>query len=59
MANATYYASHATDTETALSFAMDLTPLVRDASIEPAAYVCGYIDKFRADVAGRLSRLQG
>jgi len=59
VANATYYASHATDTETALNFAMDLTPLVRDASIEPAQYVCGFIDKFRSDVAGRLSRLQG
>ncbi len=59
VANATYYASHATDTETALSFAMDLMPLVRDASIEPAQYVCGFIDKFRSDVAGRLSRFQG
>jgi len=59
VANATYYASHATDTETALNFAMDLTPLVRDASIEPAQYVCGFIDRFRSDVAGRLSRLQG
>ena len=59
VANATYYASHATDTETALSFAMDLTPLVRDPAIDPAQYVCGFIDKFRSDVAGRLSRFQG
>lgn len=59
LANATYYASHATDTETALTFAMDLTPLVRDPSIELAKYVCGFIDKFRADVAARLSRFQG
>jgi LmbE family N-acetylglucosaminyl deacetylase len=59
LANATYYASHATDIETALTFAMDLTPLVRDSALDPAAYLCGHIDKFRADVAERLSRFQG
>jgi LmbE family N-acetylglucosaminyl deacetylase len=59
LANATYYASHATDTETGLSFAMDLTPLVRDPALDPAAYVCNYIDAFRDDVAVRLTRFQG
>jgi LmbE family N-acetylglucosaminyl deacetylase len=59
LANATYYASHATDTETGLSFAMDLTPLVRDPALDPAAYVCAYIDAFRDDVAVRLARFQG
>jgi len=58
LANATYYASHATDTETALTFAMDLTPLMRDSGLAPAAYVCSHIDRFRADVAERLSRFQ-
>jgi len=54
LAHATYYASHGTDEESALSFAMDLTPLVDDPSLEIGPYVLAFIDKFRADVARRL-----
>ncbi|MGO9256735.1 MAG: PIG-L deacetylase family protein [Bryobacteraceae bacterium] len=54
LAHATYYASHGTDQESALSFAMDLTPLVDDPSLDVAAYVLGLVDRFRADVARRL-----
>lgn len=55
LAHATYYASHGTDEETALTFAMDLTPLVDDPSLSIADYVLGSIDRFRADVQHRLS----
>jgi LmbE family N-acetylglucosaminyl deacetylase len=54
LAHATYYASHGTDRETALNFAMDLTPLVRNDDLEITGYVLGYIDRFRADVEKRL-----
>src|SRR5437660_1345644 len=54
LAHATYFASHGTDEETALSFAMDLTPLVEDPALPIAAYVLGFVDRFRADVASRL-----
>jgi LmbE family N-acetylglucosaminyl deacetylase len=57
LAHATYFASHGTDTETALSFAMDLTPLVEDPALDPAGYVLGHIDDFRSDVQKRLSKL--
>ncbi len=57
LAHATYFASHGTDEETALSFAMDLTPLVGDPGLEPLKYVTGYIDEFRADVEQRVSKL--
>ncbi|HEV8041662.1 MAG TPA: PIG-L family deacetylase [Bryobacteraceae bacterium] len=57
LANATYYASHGTDQETALSFAMDLTPLIENASLSIADYVVGFIDGFRADVVRRLTSL--
>ena len=33
---------------------MDLTPLVRDVSIDPAAYVQGLIDRFAAEVRDRI-----
>jgi len=54
LANATYYASHGTDVETALSFAMDLTPLIEDANLPLESYVLTKIDRFRADVERRL-----
>ncbi|MGD0868522.1 MAG: PIG-L family deacetylase [Bryobacteraceae bacterium] len=55
LAHATYYASHGTDQETALNFAMDLTPLVEDPSLPVADYVLAFVDRFRADVAKRLA----
>lgn len=59
LANATYAASHATDEETALTFAMDLTPLVEDPNLSPVAYVTAFIDEFRASVEERLRSLGG
>ena len=57
LAHATYFASHGTDEESALSFAMDLTPLVEDASLPVTDYVLAFIDRFRADVETRLKTL--
>ena len=54
LAHATYFASHGTDEETALNFAMDLTPLMEDPSLAITAYVVGFIDRFRADVEKRI-----
>jgi LmbE family N-acetylglucosaminyl deacetylase len=57
LAHATYYASHATDVETALTYAMDLTPLIDDPDLLVAGYVLGFIDKLRAEVEARLAKL--
>jgi len=57
LAHATYFASHATDVETALTFAMDLTPLVEDPGLPVAGYILGFIDKMKADVENRLAKL--
>ena len=54
LAHATYYASHGTDQESAINFAMDLTPLVRNPQMPIADYVLGAVDRFRADVAKRI-----
>ena len=59
LAHATYYASHATDIETAMNFAMDLTPLVADPSLPIAPYVTRHIDSFKAEVEKYLSKLMG
>ncbi len=55
-ANATYFASHAVDEASQMIFAMDLTPLIQDDSLNIAAYVLNYIDKFRDDVKEKLTR---
>jgi LmbE family N-acetylglucosaminyl deacetylase len=57
LGNATYFASHGTDQETALTFAMDLTQLIEDPDLPIADYVLGFIDRFRADVDRRLRSL--
>lgn len=54
LANATYFASHGTDDESALNFAMDLTPLVVDPNLPVAEYVLAFVDRFRADVEKRM-----
>jgi len=55
-ANATFLESHSVDRSDAVSFAMDLTPLVREEALDIAAYVGGYIDRFKSDVTARLAR---
>ena len=56
-ANATYLESHGTDVTTAMIYALDLTPLVDDASLDPVDHVAGYIERFRAEVAARIGKL--
>jgi len=40
-----------------INFAMDLTPLVADDKLEPAAYAQGFIRRFADEVNARLIRL--
>lgn len=56
-ANATFFASHATDTASSLAFAIDLTPLVQNEMISPLDFALNHVDRFRSDVATRLRQL--
>ena len=49
-ANATYFSSHECDESTGLSFAMDLSPLVRDDTVDPVDFLLEHIDAFRHTV---------
>jgi LmbE family N-acetylglucosaminyl deacetylase len=55
-ANATFSQAHSTDQETAMQWAMDLTPLSQDDSIDPLAYTLGFIDRLKADVTARIHK---
>ncbi len=54
-ANATFLNSHSSDQASQLCFAMDLTPLILDDSLDPVAFTLGAVDRFRDDVRSRLS----
>lgn len=53
-ANATYFASHETDEATGLTYAMDLTPLLKNEGLDIATYVRGFIERFADEVAGSI-----
>jgi LmbE family N-acetylglucosaminyl deacetylase len=58
-ANATFFESHAVDDCERISFAMDLTPLVADPSLDIVEYVLGFIRRFEADVRNKLAQRLG
>ncbi|MGQ9780466.1 MAG: PIG-L deacetylase family protein [Bacillota bacterium] len=56
-AHATYHATHGVDEAAGLTLAMDLTPLVLAPEESIRRYVASYIERFAAEVEGRLRRL--
>lgn len=55
-ANATFFYAEGKDKAEQLTFAMDLTPVINDDSINFIEYVMNYLDKFRNDVHSNLSQ---
>jgi LmbE family N-acetylglucosaminyl deacetylase len=55
-ANATFLDPHAPDSATALEYALDLTPLVRDPALDVARWTLERVARFARDVEERLSR---
>ncbi len=58
-ANATFFDSHATDEATEIAFAMDLTPLVNDGTLDLLDWTLAHIERFAADVRQRLGKRLG
>jgi len=55
-ANATFHTSHATDRANAITWAMDLTPLVNDPTRPVLDFTLEHLERLRTDVAARLRR---
>ena len=53
-ANATFLDPHAADPSTALEYAMDLTPLIRDPALDIARWTLQFVERFARDVEARL-----
>lgn len=56
-AHATYHESHGSDETTGTIFAMDLTPLLEDVSIDPLEYTLAHIARLSEDVKDRFRRV--
>ena len=57
LANATFFDSHSTDKATALQWAMDLTPLVENDSLDVVQYTLGFVERMAADIKARIEKL--
>ncbi|MDF3129169.1 PIG-L family deacetylase [Kiritimatiellaeota bacterium B1221] len=53
-ANATFFNAHTVDLLEKATYAMDLTPLLKDDALDPLAYALGSVDRFRQDVESKL-----
>jgi len=57
LAHATFSTSHQVDQTDSLIYAMDLTPLMEDASLDIAKYVTDYIERFKDDVKNKINSM--
>jgi len=58
LANATFFESHASDTETGFTWAMDLTPLVHGETVDIVDFTISFLKGLEDDIADRLSRFR-
>lgn len=56
-ANATYFESHGVDATSGLSYAMEMSPLMSDATKDPVALAQDFIQRFAQDVNDRIRRM--
>jgi LmbE family N-acetylglucosaminyl deacetylase len=57
-ANSTFHDPHAIDRSKFVLFAMDLTPLISDNTMDMADFVAARIERFKADVIERIRKYQ-
>jgi len=56
-ANASYLESHATDVATSVIFGIDLTPLIKNPSLDLKQYIAGFINRFAEEASSRVAKL--
>lgn len=56
LANATFNSSHEIDDVAAITYAIDLTPLMIDDTLDIRKYIASYIDDLKKDVDDRLNK---
>lgn len=56
-ANATYFTSHQIDASNQVIYAMDLTPLIVDDTLDIEAYVTSFVQRFKDDVSLKIKKM--
>lgn len=56
-ANATYFESHGVDATSGLSYAMDMSPLMSDATKDSLVFAQDFIQRFAQDINDRIRRM--
>lgn len=56
VSHATFDTPHAVDRMAGITWAMDLTPLVADPTLEVVPYTLAYVNRLREDIAARLKK---
>ncbi len=59
LANATFYQADQADVSEALTFAMDLTPLVQDPTLRVGDYTLACLRRVKDDITDRIIRMSG
>jgi LmbE family N-acetylglucosaminyl deacetylase len=57
LANATFSSSHAVDESDALTYAMDLTPLINNDELNVVDFISNTIDRFKENVTGKIEKM--
>ncbi|MDR3228101.1 MAG: PIG-L family deacetylase [Puniceicoccales bacterium] len=57
LANATFFDSHSSDKATHLQWAMDLTPLVENETLDITDYTLSFVERLATDIKSRLAKL--
>ena len=57
-ANATFHTSHATDRSSAMTWAMDLSPVVADGSLSLSQFTLDHVERLRGDIAQRIQSFE-
>ena len=57
LANATFNSSHTVDETNALTYAIDLTPLVIADDLDISNYISNYIDRFKQNVLSKIDKM--
>ena len=59
LAHATFSASHEVDLAEALTYAIDLTPLIRDPALDIATFVVDHLTRLAREISTRITTLEG
>ena len=56
-ANATFFASHDVDDCDSMTYGLDITDLVHNENLSPAAFMSKFIDRFKDEITARIGRV--